>query len=228
MIDVDAGSILNIAAVAVSLIALGVSGAIAIRQIAIMRRSNQIPLFVELIQEFRSERFQRAELYIMSQLKESDAVMGVLALPDEARLAVTAVQSFFGTLGSLIIFGILDESETVAALGYRADQLWRKLEPFIAAERAIRGDDDFADFYEDFVCRTRANWPPEKRYNIKVRRLGALRFPAEDPPPPPPPPPPDCRDPQAQSPAAGPCAVKPGDGACTAGRPDPRVRQGGH
>jgi hypothetical protein len=28
-----------------------------------------------------------------------------------------------------------------------------------------------AKFWEDFVCRTRANWPPEKHYKISVRRL---------------------------------------------------------
>lgn len=166
--------ILNIIAILVFFVALAVSMTIAIRQIVVMRQSNQIPLFVELIQEFRSERFQQAEMYIMNKLDERDADKGVLGLPAEARPAAVAVQSFFGTLGSLIIYGILEESECVAALGYRADQLWKRLEPFIAAERTKRGDNDFANFFEDFVCRTRAHWPPEKSYGLVVRRVGEL------------------------------------------------------
>lgn len=154
--------------------ALIVSLFFAVRQTRIMRQSNQLPVFIELEQEFRSERFQRAELYIMRKLKEKDFENGVLGLPDEMRLAVTLVQSYFGVLGSLIVYGIINEREAVASMGYRVDQLWRKLEPFILAERRIRGDDDFAIFFEDFVYRIRTNWPPEKRYNIIVHRLSAL------------------------------------------------------
>ena len=166
--------LLNIIAIAISTAALCVSILIAIRQITIMRQSNQMPIFINLEQEFRSERFQRAELYVLRKLKDKDAVKGVQALPDEARLAVTLMSSYFGVLGSLVIYGIVSERQAVAALGYRADQLWRKLEPFILAERRIRGDDDHAKFFEDFICRVRAHWPPEKSYSIPVRRLGDL------------------------------------------------------
>lgn len=166
--------LLNIIAVAISTAALGVSISVAIRQIVIMRQSNQMPVFIDLEQEFRSERFQRAELYVMRKLKDKDAVKGVQALPDEARLAVSLTSSYFGVLGSLVIYGIVSERQAVAALGYRADRLWRKLESFIFAERRIRGDNDHAKFFEDFICRVRANWPPEKSYNIPVRRLSDL------------------------------------------------------
>lgn len=38
-------------------------------------------------------------------------------------------------------------------------------------ERQIRGDNDFAKFFEDFVYRVRANWPPEKHYGLALHRL---------------------------------------------------------
>ena len=166
--------LLNIIAVAISTAALCVSVLVAIRQITIMRQSNQMPIFINLEQEFRSERFQRAELYVLRKLKDKDSVKGVQALPDEARLAVTLISSYFGVLGSLVIYGIVRERQAVAALGYRADQLWRKLEPFILAERRIRGDGDHAKFFEDFICRVRTHWPPEKSYSIPVQRLSDL------------------------------------------------------
>jgi hypothetical protein len=81
------------------------------------------------------------------------------------------VLSYFGTLGSLIVYGILDEGAAVSTLGFRGDHLWTELEPFISREREIREDDDFAKFFEDFVCRVRANWPPEKNYGLTIRRL---------------------------------------------------------
>ena len=166
--------LLNVIAVTISMIALSISIPIAIRQIAIMRQSNQMPIFIDLEQEFRSERFQRAELYVMRKLKEKDAARGVLALPDEARLAVSLIASYFGVLGSLVIYGIVSEKQAVAALGYRADQLWRKLEPFILTERRIRGDADHAKYFEDFICRVRTHWPPEKNYAIPIQRLSNL------------------------------------------------------
>jgi hypothetical protein len=166
--------ILNIAAVVISMTALGVSIPIGIRQIGIMRQSNWMPLFIELEQEFRTERFQRAEIYVMKKLREKDAAKGVLELPDDARLAVNLVQGYFGVLGSLIIYGIVNEKQAVASIGYRADQLWRKLEPFIIGERRLRGDDDFACYFEDFVYRVRTHWPPERSYRISIHRLSSL------------------------------------------------------
>src|SRR5690242_15871726 len=90
----DSSSVLNVVAVAVSVSALSVSLVFAVRQTRIMRQSNQVPLFVDLIQEFRSKGFQDAEQYILHKLrKENSPEKGVLALPDQARFAVTTIQS---------------------------------------------------------------------------------------------------------------------------------------
>jgi len=172
----DTSALLNILAVAFSFGALSVSLIFAIRQTRIMWQSNQVPLFVDLIKEFRSREFQNAEQYVMHRLKiENSAEKGVLRLPEEARLAATTVQSFFGTLGQLVINDIISEASAVSTLGLRASKLWTELEPFIESERKLRGDDDFAMFYEDFVYRTRANWPPEKSYSLVVHRLASLK-----------------------------------------------------
>lgn len=164
--------VLNIIAVVVAFIALAVSVMFAVRQIAIMRQANQMPVFVNLIQEYRSPEFQQAEYYIMHKLAaENRRNDGILNLPFEARSNATRVLSYFGTLGSLIIYGILEEVMAVSTLGFRADHLWVELEPFVTKEREIRGNNDFAKFFEDVVCRIRANWPPEEHYGITIRRL---------------------------------------------------------
>jgi hypothetical protein len=110
--------------------------------IKLMRQTNEMPIFIQLLQEFRSHEFQRAERYIMHDLRAHPPDKGVLHLPEEASWAITTVQSFFGTLGSLIIYNIVSEAEAVSTVGYRANRLWIKLEPYIRRERQIRGDDD--------------------------------------------------------------------------------------
>lgn len=168
----DSSIALNLIAVAVAFIALAGSVIFAIRQIAIMRQANQMPVFVDLIQEYRSADFQHAEHYVIDNLAKERALNdGVAALSPNAKYCVTAVLSFFGTVGSLIAYGILQEDIAVSTLGFRADKLWVELEPFIAKERDVLGDNDFAKFFEDFVCRVRANWPPEEHYGITIRRL---------------------------------------------------------
>ena len=170
----NSASVFNILAVTAAFTALAVSVVFAIRQIRLMRQTNEMPIFIQMLQEFRSREFQRAERYIMHDLKEHPPSKGVLQLPEEASWAITTVQSFFGTLGSLIIYDIVSEAEAVSTLGYRANRLWTRLEPYIERERQIRGDDDYAQFWEDFVCRVRSNWPPEQHYRIVIRRLPRL------------------------------------------------------
>jgi hypothetical protein len=171
----DASSVFNAVAIAVAFGALIVSLLFAVRQTRIMRQANQLPVFIDMVREFRSEEFQRFEYYISHDLKpNNDSSLGVLALPEEARLPVVTILSFFGTLASMILEGFISEASAVSLLGYRADRMWDKLEPFVIGERKIRGDNDFSCYYEDFVCRVRAAWPPEKTYGLKLKRLPGL------------------------------------------------------
>jgi hypothetical protein len=170
--SMNASMLLNVIAVVVAFVALSVSVIFAMRQTAIMRQANQMPVFVNLIQEYRSQNFQQAEHYVMHKLAtENTPGDGVLRLPFEARCAATTVLSFFGTMGSLITYGILKEDIAVSTLGFRADKLWMELEPFIIKEREGRSDNDFAKFFEDFVYRARTNWPPEEHYGFTIHRL---------------------------------------------------------
>ncbi|WP_327047182.1 hypothetical protein OG320_04635 [Microbispora sp. NBC_01189] len=84
------------ATLAVSVLALVVSVITALRQTTMMRNSNQLPVLVELFQEFRSAEWQRAEAYVLGRLRtEHDPQAGCSALPDEARIAVNNCGSAF-------------------------------------------------------------------------------------------------------------------------------------
>jgi hypothetical protein len=170
----DSSSVLNIIAVVVAFGALTVSLIFAMTQTRIMRQTNQMPIFIDLIREFRSKEFQQMEHYVLNKLTQENPEKGVLGLPDQARFAASTIVSFFGVLANLIIEGIISEASAVSTLGFRANNLWTKLEPFIVGERNIRGDDDSARYFEDFVCRVRTHWPPEKYYRMPTHRLRDL------------------------------------------------------
>jgi hypothetical protein len=168
-------TVLNVTAVAVSFSALVFSLFFAVQQIRVMRQTNQMPIFIDMIREFRSKEFQQAEQYVLHRLKyENSPDSGMLKLQDEARLAATTIQSFFGVLADLVMRGIISEEAAISTLGFRASKLWTELEPFIVTERKIRGDNDFACYYEDLVSRVRPNWPPEKYYGRALRRLDGI------------------------------------------------------
>lgn len=162
----------NVLALVLSTVAILVSGASAVRQITMLRHANQLPVIVDLLREFRSESFQKAQDYVVHRLgAEYPEPVCLSDLSYEARLAASTVRSFFSGLGAMVSEGIADERTVVSVLGYRADRAWSALEPFILKEREARGDAHYAAFFEDLVARTRKNWPPEEHYGLKLRKL---------------------------------------------------------
>jgi hypothetical protein len=169
------GTVLNVTAVAVSFFALVFSLFFAVQQLRVMRQTNQMPIFIDMIREFRSKEFQQAEQYVLHRLKyENSPDLGLLKLQDEALIAAATVYSFFGVLADLVIRGIISEEAAISTLGFRASNLWTAMEPFIVAERELRGDNDFACYFEDLVSRVRPNWPPEKYYGRTLHRLDGV------------------------------------------------------
>ncbi|WP_425563113.1 DUF4760 domain-containing protein [Microbispora amethystogenes] len=133
-----------------------------------MRNSNQLPVLVELFQEFRSAEWQRAEAYVLGRLgTEHDPQAGCSALPDEARIAVNKVVGYFSGFGYFVYRGMAEESLVVPLIGYRASRAWDALEPFILREREIRGSDDkYANMYEDLVWRVPRHVPLITSYGL--------------------------------------------------------------
>ncbi|MGI8329949.1 hypothetical protein ACRYCC_08275 [Actinomadura scrupuli] len=168
--DISATS--SLAAVIISTIALFVSGVLAVRQVSMMRHANQMPVLVDLMQEFRSAEFQMAEGYVLNKLSaENDVSLGCSGLTGPPSLAVNLVNSFFLSLGTLVAQDMVDEATVVLLFGFRADRAWKALESRIMREREIRNDPFFAVPFEDLVCRIRDGWPPTDRYRLKFRSL---------------------------------------------------------
>lgn len=167
-----ASVVLNIVAVVLSLASLTISAVLANRQYLAMQRTNQLPVFVELTQEFRSDDFQVAEGYVLLRLHEEQPIsMGISGLPDEARIAATRMLTFYSTFGALMVFRMASEAIIVGMFGFRANRTWIALEPYIEREREIRGDPEYVTMFEHVVARTRQMWPPPARYGFTFQRL---------------------------------------------------------
>jgi hypothetical protein len=168
--------VLNVTALALSAVSLAISVALALRQVATMRHANQLPVFVELTQEFRDEDFQHAEYYVTERLaKEQSPKLGISGLPEVQRDAVSRVVTLFSTFAALTSFRMVPESMIVALFGFRANRVWTALEPVITREREIRGDPEYLVMYEHLVRRIRDNWPPGKMYPIKLQGLNSTK-----------------------------------------------------
>ena len=154
----DASTLLNIIALAVSFISLMASGLLAMRQTLMMSRANELPILVDLTRDFRSREFQQAQEYVLNKLESQhlpDAGRGISDLPRDAKEAASAVISFYITLGAYVAFGLADEKIVIQLFGYRADQAWNALERLILREREARQGGAYASLFEDLVCRNR-------------------------------------------------------------------------
>jgi hypothetical protein len=119
----SASDILSVVSLVVSLVSLLTAARLAVRQSALMRHANELPIFIELTQEFRSPDFQHAEEYVLRKLAtEHSPDLGISNLPEDAKVAVSTVLTFFSTFGAYIAFGLADEKIVVAIFGYRANR----------------------------------------------------------------------------------------------------------
>lgn len=167
-----AAVLLNVIALTISVFSLLAASYLAIRQYRVSRHANELPILVQLTQEFRSKEFQEAEDYALRSLEtEHSSDLGITGLPIRAKTAVTTLLTFYSSFGAYIILGLTDEKVIVSLFGFRANRTWVALEKYIQRERVLRNDDEYVAYFEDLVCRIREHWPPPKTYGIPLLKM---------------------------------------------------------
>lgn len=162
---------INLVALIFSVLAIAVSGWMALRQTRIMRQANQLPIIVELFQEFRGQSIQDSERFILLELRrQHDPNLGYTNLPEPAKAHVHNINTFFISIGVLIAYGVIDAEIMITIIGYRAQQIWSVLEPFVRREREIRGS-SYGDYFEDFVSRCCRTPPETLMEQLKLGRM---------------------------------------------------------
>jgi hypothetical protein len=129
----------NVVTLLVAVIALGSSTAIAVRQVALMRKANHLPAYIDLLSQLRSPEFNAHFRLIMNSLAQDyDPQLGISGLPDNAQAAVYDVGGLFTEIAALRLLGILDERVDVLVRVSLVNS-WRVLAPFVKAERVLLG-----------------------------------------------------------------------------------------
>jgi hypothetical protein len=90
----------NIAALTLSLVALTISAAFAIQQLATMRQANLVPVIIQHFQEFQNQGLLDHMDYVINELyRNYPPALGFSKLPSTVRAHVTAIGYFYEGMG---------------------------------------------------------------------------------------------------------------------------------
>jgi hypothetical protein len=156
LIQCMTSSLLNIAAIILSLAAVAISSYFAIRQSLAAKQANQIPVFIDLFKDARNPEFRDRERSLWQDLNEHDPSLGFEGLPKGQRHDAEIVCSYYSTLAYCVTIGIAEHDLAVIPVYYRMLKTWEAVYPFVVAERKIRNDGgSFLTLLEDFVAEAK-------------------------------------------------------------------------
>jgi hypothetical protein len=168
----DATTLLNTAAVLTSLLALGVSSRLVLRQAKLQDKANHLPAFMYFLAEIRSAETHERYNYVCTQLaREHSADLGISGLPEQSRTAIYDIAYFYVMVATLARTGILKDDELLALIGRRVVLVWDAIAPFVAREQELNPAAGSMSVLADFAERAR-NLPPG-RATERLRRIGS-------------------------------------------------------
>ncbi|MFI9770260.1 hypothetical protein ACIHJG_25810 [Streptomyces sp. NPDC052415] len=168
---------MDIAAVVVSVVALGVSGVASLRQLRLTQHANTLPVLVDLFREHRSADLARARHVVYEQLAACDLSAGLEALPETERDLVRELAWFYDNLGALVAHGVVGIELVSGYLGGSVISVWERMEPLVQAERAKRARNNLPDpnrwqaYFENLYHLVRETPPDRARAQTDMWRL---------------------------------------------------------
>lgn len=167
---------MNIAAFALSIVAVGVSILFSYRQAKLTRHTNTLPVLVDFFTDHRSDRLAAARDFIFKEIEEYDVSLGLACLPEDKQSVVREIAWFYDNLGALVTHDVVDIEPVSGYLGVSVILCWEKLLPLIQAERALRtpsgvDPDRWQAYFENLYHLVRENPPAQARKNQPRWRL---------------------------------------------------------
>ncbi|MBC2904713.1 DUF4760 domain-containing protein [Streptomyces cupreus] len=168
---------MEIAAVVVSVVALGVSGAASLRQLRLTAHANAVPVLVDLFREHRSVQLAMARHVVYARLPSRDLSAGLDGLPGSERDLVRELAWFYDNLGALVAHGVVDIEPVSGYLGGSVISVWERVEPLVQAERAKRARNNLPDpnrwqeYFENLYYLVRETPPEQARAQTDMWRL---------------------------------------------------------
>jgi hypothetical protein len=139
----------------VAWVALGVSvvaAVVALWQAYIARKALQMPVLVDMLHEFRSRDFKRAQRRVYTELRVPVPENGFDGLDRGLRADVLYVSHFYDNVGLLVEASSVDEKLVIRFLGTSAVWSWEALAPFISRQSEISGT-QYQQCFKTFVAR---------------------------------------------------------------------------
>ena len=135
----ELSSALSVASLVLSLVAIVIAAQLSIRQVKLMRHANEVPAFVDLLQEYRSSDFYVYQDFILNGLSGYAAENGYTGLPLAQRKQFLAMFDYMTSMACLVGFGIVGVNHIFAMYGYLFQDMWIKMLPFVEKERERTG-----------------------------------------------------------------------------------------
>ncbi len=151
---------LSIASLALSLIAIIIAAYISIRQVRLLRHANEVPAFVDLLQEYRSGDLYVIQDFILNDLSQYDKSQGYSGLPLPQRKQFLTMLDYMTSMACLVGFDIVNINHIFAMYGYLIPAMWSKMRPFVEKERELTGHK--IGFIVEELCRKLSNVDHEK------------------------------------------------------------------
>ncbi|MEU7573260.1 hypothetical protein [Micromonospora sp. NPDC049240] len=168
----DVAAVTNVVVAAISVLTVVVSAFFALRQLRLAQGANHTLVAIELLTRDRmSDTFLDSQQFVLTELRTaSPRGVPVSELPADARKHVNRIALYYNGLGQMLAFKVVEPALLLGTGGYRAREAWAVLEPYILAERAVRGESYLSNFEHLAVLATETPWP------VAVRKLGLRRF----------------------------------------------------
>lgn len=157
----DLNLTISITSLVISAIALILSFLISWKRMQISQFSLNLPIALDMINQYRSKDFKEHINYIRDKLGTFNVEGGYRGLPEDAREHATIVSNWFNHIGSLIIHKFIDDKFIISYIGENISEMWKKLAPFIKAERELRNFEAYQIHFQDLVNRVQKT-PPTK------------------------------------------------------------------
>lgn len=143
---------------------------ITVRQVTYARQANHLPLFVDILREYRSLEFQRYYHYITTEFPKRTTVQPLSDLEDYDRDAALTVVYFFWSIAYLTVYGIMDEEMVMATLQTPIRRCWAILGPYIEAEREKPDRIGMFQFLEHIAVRAESTSIPKLAVKRRLQR----------------------------------------------------------
>ncbi|WP_030204714.1 hypothetical protein [Streptomyces sp. NRRL S-87] len=163
--------LVNVVSLIVSIVALTVSGLLALRQLRSAQSANVLAMILNGFSETRDPGYTQAIEYVLYRLRDDyPQPISYLAFAEPHKAHVRRVGLFFDDLGKLVAHGVVDEKLIIGAYGRSVLRAWTVLAPFIYQERSEHQRTPFR-YFEDLAHRVHRTSPDQVYARLQLGQL---------------------------------------------------------